>query len=229
MVEEYLQSKKRGGVSSSHHRDLKYRLGKFVDAFVGRQVASISPHEVESWLYGLCLGAQSTRNFHARLAALFNFGVRRNYLGRNPLEAVTRIKVPSRPPGIYSVEALCQLLAAAPPDLLPSLTVQAFAGLRSSELLRLNWEEVRPRYIEVTAAASKTATRRLVRIEDNLAAWLDGYRRLNGKVYAKGVQSYQEAVLSLHRRVGLERVPNGLRHSFGFTTWRGIKTQPGLR
>ena len=55
-----------------------------------------------------------------------------------------------------------------------ALSSLAFAGLRTSELLRLNWSEVNLArgYIEVKAEKTKSARRRLVEIMPNLAAWL---------------------------------------------------------
>src|SRR4030095_16233873 len=61
----------------------------------------------------------------------------------------------------------------------------AFTGIRSAELLRLEWSEINfeKGHIEVKAQKAKTATRRLVPIQPNLAKWLAPYRGRKGKLF----------------------------------------------
>jgi integrase len=51
-----------------------------------------------------------------------------------------------------------------------------------AEIQRLDWKDIRldRRFIEVSAANAKTSSRRLVRIEDNLAAWLAPFALQSG-------------------------------------------------
>jgi hypothetical protein len=54
-----------------------------------------------------------------------------------------------------------------------------------AEIERLDWSEIdfdREQLIEVTAAKSKTARRRFVKIQPNLRAWLASVRKHSGKV-----------------------------------------------
>jgi integrase len=89
------------------------------------------------------------------------------------------------PPEIFTVDELASLLAKAPADVLPCLAIGAFAGLRTAELLRLEWENVYldRGYIEVSARKAKSAQRRLIRIADNLRAWLPPYAGHTGKLW----------------------------------------------
>ena len=75
---------------------------------------------------------------------------------------------------VFTPSELPSLLAAASPDFLPCLAVGAFAGLRSAEIERLEWNDMRlaERCIVVGADKAKTASRRVVPMADNLAAWL---------------------------------------------------------
>src|SRR5256885_12365901 len=70
------------------------------------------------------------------------------------------------------------LLGPADEPLRPLLAIGELAGLRTAELLRLDWaDEWRvPGHIEVTAGKSKTRQRRLVEICPALAAWLRPFR-----------------------------------------------------
>jgi integrase len=80
---------------------------------------------------------------------------------------------------------LARLLAAAPDSFKPVLAIQAFAGLRSAEVMRLDWQNVKLArgHIEITAANAKTASRRIVPILPNLAAWLKDAAKKSGKIF----------------------------------------------
>ena len=77
------------------------------------------------------------------------------------------------------------MLAAAPDSFKPVLAIQAFAGLRSAEVMRLDWQNVKLArgHIEITAANAKTASRRIVPILPNLAAWLKDAAKKSGKIF----------------------------------------------
>jgi integrase len=75
---------------------------------------------------------------------------------------------------VDELRALLEAAAAQAPDVLPVLASGAFAGLRDAEIKRLDWSEVdlARGFIEVKAAKAKSARRRIVAIQTNLAAWL---------------------------------------------------------
>jgi len=94
------------------------------------------------------------------------------------------------------------------------LAIGAFAGLREAEIQRLDWSEVdlMRGHIEVKAAKAKSARRRIVAIQLNLAAWLRPYAAMNGCVVPVGARRKLDRV---RKAANLARWPNnGLRHSF---------------
>jgi integrase len=217
LVSEYQASKRRANLSEVHLADLHYRLGRFVRSFGNEPVRALSPQAIEDWLHALALGPKSYNNFRSRLNALFSYGCARHYLDSNPLEAVAPIKAIGSPPEIFTPEELSAVLSQADPVLLPALVIGAFAGLRTAELLRLSWTEVdlRRGFVEVSAAKSKTARRRLIPLADNLLAWLGSYTGRTGKVYSPSDYHYHEACRQAANAAGLARWPkNGLRHSY---------------
>ena len=122
-----------------------------------------------------------------------------------------------KPPEIFAVDELRALLEAAQraePTVLPMLAIGAFAGLRDAEIKRLDWNEVdlARDYIEVKAAKAKSARRRLIRIQPNLAVWLRPYSGLAKRLVPQGARKKLERV---REAAGPAHWPkNGLRHSF---------------
>jgi len=106
-----------------------------------------------------------------------------------------------------------QLLRAAPARLLPVLAIGGFAGLRAAEIERLDWGAVNleRRIIELRAGQAKTASRRIVPISDNLAAWLSPLPR-EGRVVPEKVVFVK--ITKLAKELGINWPHNALRHSY---------------
>jgi integrase len=217
LVAEYQDSIRRAGLSKVYLNDLRYRLGRFVSDFGAVPVRTLSSAAIEDWLHALELGPKSFNNFRARLASLFTYGQKRNYVTTNPVLAIQPVKLIQTPPEIFTPQELDKVLANADASILPTLAIGAFAGLRTAELLRLEWREVdlARGFVEVSAAKAKTARRRLIPIADNLAEWLRPYAGRTGKVYTHSSQAYHKTCAHITRAAGLPRWPkNGLRHSY---------------
>jgi integrase len=98
----------------------------------------------------------------------------------------------------------------------PCLALGAFGGLRSAEILRLEWSDTErhPGFIEVAAHKAKTATRRIVPIADNLAKWLAIAPRSQERVWPHSKGHFVREIARATRESGLRWKRNGLRHSF---------------
>lgn len=214
---EYLSNQKRLGRSHLHLLDMRSRLGRFGESFGQRPVKTITTAEIEQWLYSLKgLGPVSINCFIVRVGVLFNYGIKRGYLEKNPAEGIDRFKEIDKPVEIFTVEQISALLSAASAPLLPVLAIGAFAGLRSAELLRLHWSEVglAGGYVRVPATKAKSARRRLISIQPNLRDWLRNYMGAHGPIWPKSQAQFYADIHALCRNAGLEWVDNGLRHSF---------------
>ena len=109
------------------------------------------------------------------------------------------------------------MLEAADDALRPLIAIGGLAGLRTAELLRLDWADVwRVRgHIEVTAGKSKTRQRRLVEMHAALAGWLNPFRqRKAGKLWTGHEITFQQHFAALCQTAKVTRKPNGLRHAF---------------
>jgi Phage integrase family len=93
--------------------------------------------------------------------------------------------------------------------LLPVLAIQASAGLRTEETMRLDWSEVDQvrGYITVSAKKAKTARRRLIPIANNLAQWLRPYAGMSGLAWPKGGRFYHKAINRLRSAIGMTHFP----------------------
>jgi integrase len=151
------------------------------------------------------------------LGSLFSYAEKRGYVDRNPVLAVDKIKLVDAPPEILTPDQLNSLLDNCPGLLLPCIALGAFAGLRTAEVLRLEWNDIdlKRGFINVSATKSKTAKRRLIPIAPNLAEWLRPYTEKKGKIYPYSHRMYYVQIELLIKSAGLSEWPNnGPRHSF---------------
>jgi integrase len=235
LISEYTAAKKQKGNKERSLKDIAHRLKVFGQTFGTRTVSTITTAEVDDWLVSLGLSAQSQNNYRAVARAFFEYAVKREYAQSNPVARVDKVRVADKPAAIFRPDELRRLLDAAAeadalpdrkvPERLPLLVIGAFAGLRQAEILRLDWSEVNLEtgYIEVKAAKSKTAQRRLVPIQPNLRVWLTKYAGRTGPVWpgrkpnTHGTESnWRAALMPVRKAAGIVDWPeNGLRHSFG--------------
>jgi integrase len=119
-------------------RDLKYRLGRFEGDFGERQIAAITTVEIEGWLRSLNLGPVSRNTFRRRLVTLFEFAKERGWCPSNPALPTAIVQEVSDHIGVLTPSEVAGLLAAASTETVPYWAIGAFAGLRASEIERLD-------------------------------------------------------------------------------------------
>jgi integrase len=217
LANEVVETKRKDGRSAKYIADLNQKLRRFCRDFGDRPIAAVAVGEIDKWLRDLDCLPKSRAQYRANIGVLFSHAERLGMIDRNPVLRTAKPKLIDTPPEIFNVDELRSLLETAnriAPDVLPELAIGAFTGLRDAEIDRLDWREVdlARGYIEVKAAKAKTARRRFVEIQPNLAAWLRPYSGMKGRVVPEGARKKLDRV---RKAAGLARWPNnGLRHSF---------------
>jgi integrase len=229
VVEELLTVKKTQGASDRYLQDLHLRLNRFATAFP-KSTCNVTTADVQTWMDGMKILTQNYMNFRTVVHTFFKFAVARGYAVDNPVAKVEKVKVRHGDTEIFTPMEIARLIAAAPVDFIPCLTVGAFAGLRSAEIERIEWSDIdlKGRHITIGANKAKTASRRVVPIADNLVAWLSPYAKRNGKIWPSTHDEFyklQQATAAATEvkadpKKGTPALPavrwkaNGLRHSY---------------
>ena len=117
---------------------------------------------------------------------------------------------------IFTPEEMTKLLNHAQAELVPFLAFGGFAGLRSAEIERLDWKDVRfeTGFVVVEAAKAKTASRRQVEMAANLRTWLRPYAKQTGKVLPHNDDQLYKALRELSTMAKVSWRNNALRHSY---------------
>ena len=216
IVDELLAAKERDGLSPRYLETLRSHLNRFAAAFETK-IGSITSGLIEDWLATHKIGARARNNMRMSVVILFSFARSRGYLPKGqPTEAedVPKAKDRGGKIGILTPQELASLMKKAPGDVRLYFALGAFTGMRSSEILKLDWSDVNSErgHITVSPEKAKTATRRLVPIQPNLIQWLAPYRGRTGRLF-RGRRDSDKAI-AFAKEQGIEWPHNCLRHSY---------------
>jgi integrase len=216
LVERYMATQTRN--SLVHQKDLSHRYSRFCASFGPRLVHTVTAQEIKDWIDDLNPAPGSFNNWRDRLGFLFGFAVRKKVLLENPInEEFKRRETADEFPDIFTVDELSRLLNAATPELLPLLAIGAFSGIRTAELVRLDWQEVNfaTGFVSVKGSKAKSRRTRSIEMQHNLKEWLKPYVGRTGKIWSGTFNMLYHALRGVCKASGLAKWPkNGLRHSY---------------
>jgi len=223
LCNQFLEAK--AGRSSNLFTSLRHTRDRFPDLHE-RLVSDISHRDIEPLLAPISSGG---RNAVMRyLSAVFNYGVKREYLAHNPIARLDFAERPRREVVTIPNEQVAAMLNHAfenDLDLLPFLVFGFFAGVRpNGELQELEWSDVEltghenPALV-IRPEVSKTNRRRFVDLSPNAVAWIEAFRQRGGKLEGR-VSPFTPATLRKCRHAnwtaaGIKAWPQqSMRHSY---------------
>ena len=206
------------GRSKAWNKTLECRLKQFLTQYAEWLTCDVSTEIIDEFLTD-CLSEyapQTVKHYKQALNQLFNHGIKLKASPNNPVADAIDVKVLPSDTGILSVEQTSALLSNADEDTLAGLAISFFAGLRRSEIEKIDWKDIKLSngYITVSARNAKSSQRRNVAICDNLMAWLKPYAKPNGKV-TKSHSIWRSGIEKAREKAGITAWPhNAGRHSF---------------
>jgi integrase len=218
-ADEFVESRRGSGVSDIYVRNCKTSLKRFTDCVQGN-ITDVTVADINRFLKGLKgLGPVSRNGIRRNIVTMFGFAKRNGYLHpdrKTAAEQSESFKQEETEIEIFTPEEMERLLLAAHARILPLMAIGAFAGIRSAEIHRLDWEDIKwdRGHIEIAGKKAKTAARRLVPLPENLKAWLTPWRGETGKIIS--ITDYAGALSDTAVKA---KIPGGwrqnaLRHSF---------------
>ena len=164
------------------------------------------------------LGIYSRNEYRRTLYSFFKFCKMQDWLDVNPVEKVESWRARGRTPKIFTPEEVRKILNSTPPksEIRAFTAIAAFTGIRNAELKRLTWDKIRldDREIILDSEITKTASRRIVKIPENLAKWLEPYVWDLGTKKKILTRRKVPVLKKLHESLGKGNwIKNGLRHS----------------
>jgi integrase len=206
-------------ISDRHHETLRSAIRKLLPDFGSSHICDLSPELINKWLMSQPVNATTRNNIRRNLSVFFTFAVDNVWIENNPIRKVKpantkRLRAATKV-CIYTPEQAAAILLHADHDLLPFFAIGMFAGLRTSEIERLDWRHVLwdERLIDVEGGNSKTGKPRFVPMTDNLLEWLTPYRNSHGQLAPHRDEHRRKGVRD---RAGIPAkvMGNAMRHSY---------------
>ena len=228
VLASFMEHRRTEGKAARYLLDLNSRLGRFARDFGERSIGSVTAEEISQWLNALNLEPVGTNNFRRVIAVMFNYAAARGFCREGVVKRTVRMKTLEKEPGILTVAECGALLQGAAPEVRAPLAIGLFCGVRDAELRRLDWRAVdlEGESLVIGSNVSKLSQRRIIRIHENLRAWLEPLRQLGGSILPGG-QKTRTMMEAARRAAGfgspaecaadpaLRPWPtNALRHSF---------------
>lgn len=230
LIDRYLVALDKRKLSDSYRSTMKNRLARFEGDHGEWMACDVSSEVAGDWLHDIELSSTSVNHFRAALCQLFNFALKIKVVEENPILVIDKLKGVPGEVGILTPTQAADLLTHSPTEILPAVAIGLFAGLRRSEISRLDWEQVdfEQGHIEVKAKNTKSAARRLVPMRESLRAWLSINPQRIGPVMPSEMV-YRSRLDDARKAAGIAEWPhNALRHSFASYHLAAFENAPAL-
>ena len=215
-VKDWIETKRRAGCSRRYGNDLGFRLNRLAAAFEGKTPGEITTAELNAFLGGLNVAAGTWNTFRRDICTLWSFCEKHGWAEATTARNTERAKGNGAAPVILTLEETDRLLAESKDDeLLAYHAIGVFAGLRPSELKKIQWGRhvnFAKGLIELDSSITKTGQRRLVPILPNLRAWLEPIAKPFGTPVIAG--NLRVRCWAAWKRAGIAWTENVMRHSF---------------
>ncbi len=207
------------GVSAIYIRNCQQHLKRFSEKVKGH-IADVTVADINQFLTGLKkLGPVSKNGIRRNIVTMFGFAKRNGYLHpdrKTAAEQSESFKEPETEIQIFTPEEMEKILLAAHARILPLIAIGGFAGIRSAEVARLEWQDIKwdRGHIELAGKKAKTAARRIVPLPENLKAWLAPWREETGPILTISDVSGALGDTAVKAQIPGGWRQNALRHSF---------------
>jgi integrase len=219
VVEEFITSRRARGVTDSYVTRSRDYLKRFTSQVRGN-IGDVSVSDINGFLQVQeSLGPTTKNALRTCLVTMFGFAKRQGYLHpdrKTAAEQTEKFKVPEKDIEIFTPEEMERLLLTSHARILPLMAIGAFAGIRSAEIRRLDWQDIKwdRGHIEISGRIAKTRARRLVPLTENLKAWLAPVKRESGPVIEMTDPSGTLGDVAVKAQIPGGWRQNALRHSF---------------
>lgn len=164
-----------------------YLSNHVVPKWGNASLSDVRTVEVEQWLHSLPYAPATRSKIRNIMSALFNHGIRHEWIHRNPITKVRASAKRLREPDVLSPAELSALIAELPLREKAMVMLAGSTGLRRSELIALTWRDIDPLLIQVNVLRScvrnhfgdtKTeASRRPVPLHSSVVECLNEWRK----------------------------------------------------
>lgn len=132
------------GRDKQYLHDVKSRIERLIRECRWERISDVTPAAFQQWRASQTCAPKTLNEYLKSIRGFFNWMLKRELIGRNPLQAVELIKTHGkqrRPRRAFTKEELPRLLGVAG-KYRPAYVTAVFTGLRRGELAAVEWADV---------------------------------------------------------------------------------------
>jgi len=213
-------------------KDFRSRAGRLKRDLGDKLLREVSKDDIAEWINSI-EGQPRTKKNHLLIASeVFKTATEQQLISTTPIKftkserklmignIVTSIGILT----LTQAEAFINYVASEAPEWLGMVTLGLFAGIRTEELLRLEWDAVRmdEGVVMIDDSIAKKRRIRFVDIQSNAMKWLMLVKDRTGRVAPHTGKSFERRFMALRIKAGFVDAEgtstwpqNAMRHSFG--------------
>ncbi len=230
VIAELIAAKRREQLSVPYVDRLEDDLKSFA-VLVPDEIEKVHAPHIKTFLNGCKVGPRRWNNLRDQIVTLFRFARSERYLPKDrttEAEDVAKMKVARKTVDMFTPAELRIIIENTRPVWLPWVLISAYAGVRTFEVLRMEWSCVRweQRLIDLPPEVTKVNERRIIPMCDELIEGLVPWRQATGpvcedKVPQREIEQIMAKVKDSHPAFRWKH--NALRHAYG--SYRTALTQ----
>jgi site-specific recombinase XerC len=218
LILDFVEDRELGKARPRYLDGIQNSLANFASETKDMAVADYTDRDILLWLKShKDWSSQTFANRRREISVFFNWCVKQGKIVLNPVARIPSPKIEDAPVQILTPVQVRALLQGTRDRDRAYFAIALFAGPRAAELDRLYSEDISldARIITIGAHQSKERLRRLVKIEDNLAAWLRPLMCELEPAMPIGRASKYDLMQRACSILGIDAWPqNACRHSF---------------
>lgn len=219
-VESLIEGKTAAGrgadyISNHLRNNLQRKVAK---KFKGQAISTIGKLDLAAYLAELDLAAGTKNTIRTDMVTLWNYAVSVGWAKENQAEKLDVIESDHDNVSVLTPAQAAELMSASSGDIAAYHALGLFAGLRASEIKKIDWGSIKlgEGHIEVTATTAKrtkkrSRSRRIVPITPALRKWLEPVAEKSGQICGP---NFRKRLKATREFVGFDLPHNVLRHSF---------------
>lgn len=223
-----------------------HKLTQLGEAMTDVRLSNLRTTDLENHLDRMKLNDVSRYHYFQYFKMLFNYGVKHEFMERNPMARMQSPLLERRDPHILTVEQAEALVVAAFNDhdgvTFVYTVLGLFAGIRPHEITKLKWGDFRQWgwQVRLRAETAKTRDVRVVQLPMNAARMIHAYRDILKERSGKEPDPEELVVPMTHnllrkrfrqayRAAGITKWPHDVsRHTFASFYHKATKSMPRL-
>ena len=230
VIAELIEAKRREKLSDTYVKRLEDDLKAFART-APDEIEKIQAPDIKKFLNVCKVGPRRWNNLRDQIVTLFRYARSQRYLAKDrttEAEDITKMKVARKTVEMFSPEDLQIIIANTRPVWMPWILISAYAGIRTFEVLRMDWSTMRweQKLIDLPPEVTKVNERRIIPMCDTLIESLLPWRNAQGPVCVDKVPQREiEQIIAKVRKEdpAFKWKHNALRHAFG--SYRTALTQ----